>query len=168
MKCSWDNCQLEAVGMSKYCQLHKKEARDRFIEMIKNKKEEKEQREKNFERLFKEAWKNGYAAGAAAIPTPMVVQQHANALDDKSPVTKQWVENDGVCGFAWIVIRPGNSPAANYAKKHLSADKHYYGGVSIWVSEFNQSYARKLAFAKAYAKTLQDAGINASSGGRLD
>jgi hypothetical protein len=108
-----------------------------------------------FTELFAKAHAAGMAAGQAITPRPMYIEGYA-------PVA------DGLCGFAWITIRPANCAAAKYAKQHLGAGPHYGGGLDIWVHEFNQSHARKGAYAYAYAAVLQAAGINAVSGSRLD
>jgi len=112
------------------------------------------------------------AAGRAAVDAlqvvPMVVQEHANMANDNSPVAKSYYVPDGVCGFASIIITPGNCPFANWAKKHLNAGKHYHGGVSIWVHDYNQSYQKKTAYAHAYGKVLAEAGIKGYVDSRLD
>ena len=118
--------------------------------------------------LFNRADAEGKLAADDCVPVPMVVQEHASPIDDNSPVVQQLVVPDGPCGFAWIVITPGTSRAAKYAKLHLGASKHYYGGVSIYVHDYNQSITRKAAYAGAFAKVLQAAGIKAYAGSRLD
>jgi hypothetical protein len=121
-----------------------------------------------FQMLYDAAHKAGMDAGNAAVPTPMVVQQHANMADDNSQVVKQWFVGEGLCGFAWIVIRPGNCSFARWLKSKNLANKHYYGGVSVWVRDFGQSMTRKEAYAYAFAKVLKDAGITAYADSRLD
>ena len=81
-----------------------------------------------------------------------------------------WVETEGVCGFAWIhfpkwrepfekwLVASGNGKLEHYPKNH----------VSIWVSEFNQSYERKVAYAQTFAAALQKHSITAYPGDRLD
>jgi hypothetical protein len=126
-------------------------------------------------RIFREAEAAGIAAGRDAVPTPMVVfQPRAGDLftERESDITRAVKVYepvmDGVCGFAEIVIRPGNSSAANFAKARYGASKRYHGGVGIWVSSYGQSYERKMAYAVAFAGILRDAGINAYADGRLD
>ena len=99
----------------------------------------------------------------------MHVQQHANPLDDNSAVVKTYVENEGVCGFAWIKIRPANSSFARWAKEQgLGQTSDYEGGLTIWTHGYGQSYTRKRAFASAAAKVLQGFNITAYADGRLD
>lgn len=122
------------------------------------------------ELLFQAAERAGMAAGKAAVPTPMIVVQHRNPFDDSSEVIKQYAPiMDGVCGFAWINIRPGTCAAARYAKEtHRGRRDSYAGGVSVHVGAFGQSLERKAAYARAYAKVLRDAGIQAYSRSRID
>lgn len=118
--------------------------------------------------LYDEAHAAGMAAGNAVCPTPMVVAQHANPLNDNSPVVQSWYVSEGACGFAWVVIRPGNCSFAKWLRKNDLASQHYGGGVSVWVHQFNQSISRKEAYADAFAEVLRKHGLNAYAGSRLD
>jgi hypothetical protein len=131
--------------------------------------ENHEVKKDNWQELWDRAYAAGIAAAEATNPTPMVVSQHANPLDDSSPVTRQYFVPQGACGFAWIIIRPGNSKFANWIKKnHLGRPDSYYGGVNIWIGEHSQSHAKKYAHACAMAKVFNDAGIKATPYERLD
>ncbi len=112
----------------------------------------------------------GRLAGEDAIPTPMVVEQRANPLDDSSPVVKRYAPvMDGMCGFAWVNIKPGTSAYARWLKKEGIARKDsYYGGVTIWIGEHGQSYERKSAHAAELARVLRTHGVNAINMSRLD
>lgn len=127
---------------------------------------------KNFKELYEKADKEGRQAVEELVRSnqirPMVVQQHANPLDDNSAVIQQWVVPDGPCGFSNIIVKPGTSSFAKWLKKEGLADKSYYGGVSIWVGEYNQSYQKKDCYARAFAKVLNEAGITAYVNSRLD
>jgi hypothetical protein len=109
---------------------------------------------------FQMAWGAACIAGAAAaeakVPKPMYVVERANPMDDSSPIVKAYEPiADGVCGFAWVNVRPGNSPFANWLKKEGKARKAYGGGVQIWVSAYNQSLEKKEAYANAMEKALE-------------
>ena len=117
---------------------------------------------KSFSELAAQAHAAGLLAGEECKPRPMVVSYESGG------VPRRDVIEDGVCGFAWITIRPGNCGFANYAKKAGLASKAYGGGVQVWVGQFDQSMTRKEAYASAYAKVLQFAGINAIAGSRMD
>lgn len=117
-------------------------------------------KEKELKVLFNEARIAGLEAVSKCTPTPMVVSDPNSG--------KNWFVPDGVCGFAWVTIYPGNCAAANYAKKYLGARHAYKGGTSIWVSEFDQSMGRKETYAAAFANVLYSAGIKAYSNSRMD
>ena len=119
--------------------------------------------------LWDRAYKEGLEAGTEHSPTPMIVQQHENMLDDSSPVVKTYAPvMGGVCGFAWVVVKPGTSSFARWLKDTGKAKKHDRGGLYVWIWEFGQSYEKKMKMASAMANVLTAAGINACSEGRLD
>lgn len=124
--------------------------------------------DKSLASIFIEAHKAGAEAALAVRPTPMIVTQHANPLNDQSAVERAWYVSEGACGFAWVTIKPGTCKAARFAKEHFGARKDYYGGVSIWISDYGQSIERKEAYASAFARKLQSYGITAYSESRLD
>ena len=116
--------------------------------------------------LYNKAREAGLAAGSKTVPVPMNVAQ----VDPMSgAVLKVYPQiDDGVCGFAWVNVKPGNSPFANWAKKAGLARKAYEGGVQFWVGDFSQSMARKEDYAYAFAKVLNDAGVKAYANSRID
>jgi len=122
----------------------------------------------NWQQLWDKAHQAGLEAANNHTPTPMVVQQHQNACDDNSPVTKQWYVPQGVCGFAWVNIRPGNCSFANWLKKNNLARSAYRGGVDIWIRDFGQSMELKEKYARAFAKVITNAGIKAYPQSRMD
>ena len=110
----------------------------------------------------------GIAAGTAAKTSTMVLGQAiglSNGIDYSKP---HYIEPEGPCGFAWIVVRPATSAFARYLRAKQLARPAYGGGLQIWVSEYNQSMERKEAHAEAYAAVLRDAGINAYAQSRMD
>ena len=124
----------------------------------------------DFQDLYERAHQAGLNSAAAATVQPMIVGTpktiFGTELDENKPT--YFVES-GPCGFAEVVVKPGNSRFANWLKKNNIASTRYYGGgVSIWVSEFGQSYQRKMAYATAFAEILRVENIKASSTGRLD
>jgi hypothetical protein len=123
---------------------------------------------KDFKSIFRAAHEAGMEAGNARIPTPMVVSQRANVLDDNSAVLKSYFVPSGVCGFAWVNIRDARSAAAKAAKEHAGARPAYRGGMQIWVGEFGQSMEQKEAYAGAYARVLGENGIEAYADSRID
>lgn len=110
---------------------------------------------KEFKELYERAYEEGLKAGKEAFPTPMVIKGYAPIMD-------------GVCGFAWVNVKPGNSKFANYLKKNGYARKSYGGGVDIWIGEFGQSMDRKEKMAYKMAEIFREAGIRAYANSRMD
>lgn len=119
--------------------------------------------------LWKMADLAGRRAAEATIPVPMVVSQHANALDDHSSVIQAWYVADGACGFGWVQVYPGNGSFAHWLKAngHGRAD-NYAGGVHAGSPLRTQSLERNAAWAQAAATVLSEAGIKAYGRSRID
>ena len=120
--------------------------------------------------VYAEAHALGIAAGKACSPTPMVVGQPTTPLGDDIDYTKEtWLVNDGVCGFAWVNIKPARGKFVKFLKDNKIGRKDsYYGGYTVWVSHFGQSLARKESYARAFANHLNENGIKAYSMSRMD
>jgi hypothetical protein len=115
----------------------------------------------DFEVIIGKALREGYTAGMNAIPNTMLVSDPSTG--------KVWSVADGMCGFAWINVKPATSSFARYLKsRNIARKDSYYGGVSIWVHDFGQSHARKVAYANAFARVLNEHGFNAIPMNRLD
>lgn len=67
------------------------------------------------------------------------------------PNGRSYVVEGGACGFAWIVIKPGNCGFANWLKKNGHAHAAYGGGIQVSVREGGQSMTLKEAYANAFA-----------------
>lgn len=114
------------------------------------------------------------AAGRAAVEklkvVPMVVG-HAKGVfgNDIDYSRETYFVEDGVCGFAWVNVKPANSKFAKFLKENLRArNDSYLGGVSLSISQYNQSLQKKEAYAYAFAKVLEEAGIRAYANSRMD
>jgi len=127
--------------------------------------------------IMSEALEAGSNALKVCVPTPMIVSQHTNMLDDNSPVEKSWFVPSGACGFAWVHVpynTPKNRAFINGLKKvglvgeHKSWSKAYNGGYQYWVSVGGQSVELKEAYAHAMANVLSSYDIKAYSQSRLD
>ena len=129
-------------------------------------------RDREFQILYNEAKMAGLKAGSTVGVIPMVVAEHTSPLNDASPVKKLYFVEGGVCGFAWVNVKPGNCPFANWLKKNdLGRHSDYEGGVIIWDSGnnyFGQSMTRKEAYCHAFAEVLNKAGIRAWANSRID
>ena len=122
----------------------------------------------HIESLYIQAHDAGNNAVTQTTVKPMIVTQAANPLDDSSAVVNAWVVNDGVCGFASVIIKPATSKFAKFLVANQLARKHYAGGVSMSIRDFNQSLTKKEAYAEGFAKVLRDNGINAWAESRID
>lgn len=135
-------------------------------------KAQREERYAAFADLLAAAHAAGRAAHDAVRPTPMVVEEHENQFDDSSPVVQRYVSNEGPVGFAWVIVRPGNSSFAHFLRKTGRGSSAYRGGVQIWVRTPEQSYERKVAYARAMADVLKASplleGLSITTGSRVD
>jgi len=122
----------------------------------------------NFQKLYDEARTKGLQALNACVPVPMTVIE-TDLSGNQIPGSEAFFVEDGECGFVWINIKPGNCPFASWLKKNGFAVKDsIYGGITVWVSEGNQSIARKKAFAEAFVEVLVKNDIKAYVYSRLD
>ena len=122
----------------------------------------------NMEQIYAEARLAGITAGNAAKPIPMTVLS-CNPITHE-PIAVVDVVSEGVCGFAWISMKyntPENRKFISWGKK-MNVLRKGYNGFTIWVSEYNQSMTRKEAYARAFAKVLQDHGIKCYASSRID
>jgi len=165
------SCDAETVGKSKYCLIHREVAREKFKAMLAEQDVLKRKKQEMFEDVLALADAEGRRAAAECVPEPMVVVQHKNPWDTTSEITKVWEPvMDGVCGFAWVTIKPANSAFANFLKKREDFQTHkgYHGGLELWVGGYGQSMQRKEAYARAFARVLTENGIKARAESRMD
>lgn len=130
-------------------------------EKIAAEKKERMEAYDEFDRIFTDAWQQASDASLSCSIKPMYVYH------DKTG--EFWIEREGPCGFAWVNVKPGNSRFARWLVKTGKAQKAYYGGVDIWISDYNQSYIRKKCHADNLARLLREnLDIKATSHSRLD
>lgn len=124
----------------------------------------------NYQQLFDEAMDAGRKAAAAHTPAPMVVGTPTNPLGSDIDRTKPvYYVSSGVCGFAWVNIRPATSGFAKWLKRTGKVkDTSYYGGYNLWIGDYGQSLELKERHAEAMAHVLQKAGIKAYPMSRMD
>ena len=118
--------------------------------------------------IYQQAHEHGNLAVKMAFVTPMVVQQRENPLNDDSRVVREYFINDGVCGFANVIVKPANSKFAKFLVANGLGRKSFSGGVSMSIRDFNQSLQKKEAYAHAFSRVLNDYGINAYAESRMD
>ena len=120
--------------------------------------------------IWEEADRAGTYAGTAITPTPMIVGEAKGLFSNEfAEGAKKYFVPEGPCGFAWVNIKPARGGFVAWLKKSgIGRLDSYYGGWTIWVGDFGQSYERKMAYAGAFAEVLQKHGIKAYANGRLD
>lgn len=123
-----------------------------------------------FPAIYQEANQAGIDAVSKLEVIPMIVSEADPISGRPTHGGKSWFVADGVCGFAWVSIRPGNCPFANWLKKSGKArTDSYSGGVQIWISDYNQSMQKKETYAAAFAAVIREKlGIHCYSGSRMD
>lgn len=124
-------------------------------------------KEAAFQNLFTEAYIAGQEAGISLKPRPMSLV-NTDIRGNPLPNSPVYHCNEGMCGFAWVVIRPATSSFARWLRKNNLARTGYTGGLHISISDHNQSIERKLAHARAMAKVFCNAGFDAYPDSRLD
>ena len=122
----------------------------------------------NLSALYDAAHAAGNAAVESTIVRPMIVHWHGDPVSMNGEIKQTYIVDDGVCGFASVIVKPANSAFAKYLKDNHGAFKSYYGGVSLSIHDFNQSLQKKEAYAKAFTDVLVNAGINAYYESRMD
>ena len=120
--------------------------------------------------IYSEAHSAGMSAGNGCTPTPMVVGTPTTPLGNDIDYEKEtYYVADGVCGFAWINIKPARGKFVKYLKDNdIGRKDSYYGGYTIWVSGFGQSMTRKENYARAFVKVLEENGLKAYAMSRMD
>ena len=121
------------------------------------------------EKLLERAHLMGMDAGRRVGVAPMLVGTPTELCGSDIDYSKPtYVVNDGVCGFAGVVIKPARGKFVSYLKSIGKGHKHYYGGWYVSVREFNQSLTRKEAYADAFAKVLGEVGMSCYVDSRMD
>ena len=121
------------------------------------------------EKLLERAHLMGMDAGRRVGVTPMIVGSPSTPFGSDIDYSKKtYFVEDGVCGFAGVVIKPARGKFVSYLKSIGIGNKHYYGGYYVSVREFGQSLTRKEAYAEAYAKVLSEAGFKCYVDSRMD
>ena len=128
-------------------------------EKISAEKAERQARYTQFETIYADAWMAGVEAATAHKPRPMIISDGTGRVVDYVP--------DGMCGFAWVRV-PGNTSFGKWLAKHKGARPGYPKGLEVWIGDYEQSYERKAAHARAMAAYLVAHGIEAWAGYRLD
>lgn len=90
------------------------------------------------------------------------------AQDKLNELGEEWFP----CGFAWVRVFPATQPFGRFLKKAGIVDSASYGGgytvFDACGNRYTQSMFVKEAGTKAYAKVLQDHGIECYAESRMD
>lgn len=123
-----------------------------------------------FQSIWNEAQQAGVNAANKCAVVPMLVGAPTTPLGTELDLSKpvEFVA-DGVCGFAWVSVKPGTSSFAKWlVKNNLARRDSYAGGVCIWIGDYNQSMQRKEAHAYAMAEVFRKHDIRAYGASRMD
>jgi hypothetical protein len=103
-----------------------------------------------FRNDLEDAFTVAMLAGNAANPTPMAVYNPASGATH--------IVSDGVCGFAYVTIRPRTCKLARFAVDCGWRSNSWHKRIELSIQEFGQSLARKEAFAEAFTKRMHELG----------
>lgn len=82
---------------------------------------------------------------------------------------QSYIVPDGVCGFAWLEIRPARGSLVTFLKKNgIGSVSHYHRCYWVNIFDFNQSLVMKEAYAEAVAESLRASGYEVYAGSRID
>jgi len=126
--------------------------------------------------IFDEAMVYAEKVSARKVPQPIIVGTAKTFLGDEIDETKKtYFVAGGVCGFAWVVIKPAQSKFVQWLKKQDIGYKAYGGGWAIMARPQNtknnplaQSLEINEAWARAFAEILRENGLNAYAESRMD
>jgi len=114
-----------------------------------------------WDQVFKEACEAAEKAFDECKPIPMIVGQAANLFSNEIvPGTEEFVE-DGVCGFAWVNVKPARGPLIKYCKENNIGRNGVYGGWSISSYDISrrvghsQSMQRKESACRAFVNVIK-------------
>ena len=89
------------------------------------------------------------------IATPMFIEGYPPILE-------------GVCGFAWIVVKDARKGFAKWLKDNHIGSKYYRGGWEIFADCCDQSYEKAKRYAETFEKVLKQNGVECYFESRLD
>jgi hypothetical protein len=141
--------------------LTKEQASDLIAQLKREKGESHET--KSAKPNFQAIWDEAVKAGREAVTSMDVIP--AINLSDGSQIPV----GHGPCGFAWIILKDARKGFAKWAKAQgIGRPDSYYGGINVWIADYNQSMSKKETFASAVAGVLNKHGIDARPMSRMD
>lgn len=120
--------------------------------------------------VYNKAHHAGMNACKRVKPTPMIVGTPKTIFGSQIDYTKpvHYVDS-GICGFAWVEIKPARGNFVKWLKEHNHGYLSSYGrGYCISALTGYQSIERNEAYARAFADVLVEHGISCRVNSRLD
>ena len=154
--CFTAGCALHTAPRSKYCAVHKSEARAAWRAMISEKSAAREFDRELLHSLVTDSVTNATSEGVKAA-TLAPVEPIGWVTGSPCPGQREvFYVHSGICGFAWVNIK-GARGLMRQAFLDAGFSPAYSGtGLTLWVREFGQSYDRKCAFADAFVDSLRE------------
>ena len=178
--CFTAGCALHTAPRSKYCAVHKSEARAAWFEMVREKSSQRAADKSALTVLASDAFKAAHSAGiAAGIASKVEPIGFVTGMHCPSDTELHYISS-GVCGFAWIDVKGARGLMRQAFIDAGFDESAYKGGLSFWVGAFGQSYDRKSAYSDAFMYSLRAsvkgwaseypgaAKLEITSGSRLD
>lgn len=115
-----------------------------------------------FDAIFNEASEAAVKAYKEAKPHPVIFGQAVDIFSNKMVPGSEELCTEGVCGFAWINIKPARGPFISWLKKNNRGDRGVYGGWTLGTYDItdhtcnSQSLARKEAACRAFVEVLRE------------
>ena len=120
--------------------------------------------------IYEQAHAAGCKAWEDCSPNPVTWGMAKSLVGNEIVPGTESTCTEGLCGFAWIIVKPARGPFVTYCKRNDIGRKHVYPGWYIGArGPFDsQSIERKEAYAYAFAGVLREHGVNCYVGSRLD
>ena len=153
--CAFEGCNLHTAARSKYCAVHKSEARAAWRSMISKVSADRAFDRELLHSLITDSVANATAEGTRAAST--VTVEPIGWVTQQCPSNREaFYVHSGICGFAWVNVK-GARGLMRQAFIDAGFSPSYSGsGLSMWVGAFGQSYDRKRAFANAFVESLRE------------
>lgn len=145
--CKHASCYEHVVERDTFCAKHSKPAPK------KSTKDTKTPSPKQFKFILNNCLRTANKAMAAVTPTPMVVTEHSDPLDDRSSIVRQDYVASGACGYVGLYL------PKNFAFTKWLVANHYaydFGSfVSLETPKTTQSYEQLRAWSHAFRRMLE-------------
>lgn len=141
--CKHASCYEHVVERDTYCAKHSAPASTNA----------KTPSAKEFKKIYQRCLTTANQTMQATVPTPMVVTEHSDPLDDRSSIVRQDYVASGACGYVGLYL------PKNFAfTKWLIANHHAYdfgSFVSLETPKTTQSYEQLRAWSHAFRRMLE-------------